>query len=181
MVPQPLHWKRPPQSPVWHVPVPAPLKTQPVRPQKRVFRLFGVVIVTLCPAGSTQPVAASGVVALGAAATQIVCAMSLTNVTRRWSPAGWPAAPEGGGLGAAGAVGEPVLCPTDPAGDGVPPAGVSAGIRASVGLALPGSGDGRRVAVRPAAVGLSDPFPGVAVAPAVTELCPPAALVPRAA
>jgi hypothetical protein len=69
-----LHWNRPPQSPVWQCPVPAPLKTQPVRLQKRVFRLFGVVIVMLCPAGSTQPVAASGVFALGAAGTQIVAA-----------------------------------------------------------------------------------------------------------
>ena len=125
MVPQPLHWNRPPQSPVWQCPAPALLKAQPVRPQKRVFRLFGVVIVTLCPAGSTQPVAASGVFALGAAATQIVCAIWLTNVTRRRSPAGWPAAPEGGGSGAAGAVGEPVPCTTDPAGAGVPVAGVS--------------------------------------------------------
>src|ERR1700761_7428482 len=86
MVPQPLHWNRPPQSPVWQCPVPALLKTQPVRPQKRVFRLFGVVIVTLCPGGSTQPLAASGVLALGAAATQIVGAIWLTNVTRRWPP-----------------------------------------------------------------------------------------------
>src|ERR1700743_290345 len=108
MVPQPLHGNRPPQSPVWQCPVPAPLKTQPVRPQKRVFRLFGVVIVTLCPAGTTQPVAASGVLARGAAATQIVCGIWLTNVTRRW-PADWPAAPEGGGLGAAGAVRVSVL------------------------------------------------------------------------
>ena len=60
-----------------------PSKTQPVRPHKRVFRLFGVVIVTLCPAGSIQPVAASGVLALGAAAIQIVCDIWLTNVTRR--------------------------------------------------------------------------------------------------
>jgi len=46
-------------------PSPALLKTQPVRPQNRVFRLFGVLIVTLRPAGSTQPVAASGVAGLG--------------------------------------------------------------------------------------------------------------------
>jgi hypothetical protein len=59
------------------------LKTQPVRPQNRVFRLFGAVIVTLWPAGSTQPVADSGELALGAAATQIVSAMWLVKVTRR--------------------------------------------------------------------------------------------------
>ena len=60
-------------------------------------------MVTLWPAGSTQPVAESGEVALGAAATQMVSAMWLTNVTRRW-----PAAPEGGGgsTEAAGSVGE---------------------------------------------------------------------------
>src|SRR5579871_3069923 len=101
IVPQPLHWNRPPQSPVWQCPVPALLNTQPVRPQNRVFRLLGAVMVTLCPAGRTQPVAASGEVALGAAATQMVCAMWLTNVTRRW-----PAAPDGGGAEAAGSVGE---------------------------------------------------------------------------
>src|ERR1700733_10282466 len=110
-VPQPLHWNRQPPSPVWQCPTPALSKTQPVRPQKRVFRLFGVVMVTLCPAGSTQPVAASGVLALGAAATQIVCDIRLTNVTRRWFPDGWPAddwpaAPEGGGPEAAGSAGE---------------------------------------------------------------------------
>lgn len=65
--PQPLHWNRPPQSPVWQCPVPALPNTQPVRPQKRVFRLSGAVMVTLWPAGSTQPVAESGEVALGAA------------------------------------------------------------------------------------------------------------------
>jgi hypothetical protein len=59
-----------------------------------------VRIVTLCPAGSTQPVAASGVLGFGAAATQIVCRVLLTNVTRRVLE---PAAPEGGGAGAAGA------------------------------------------------------------------------------
>src|ERR1700743_602524 len=96
MVPQPLHWNRPPQSPVWQCPVPALLKTQPVRPQNRVLRLFGVVIVTLWPTGRNQPVAVSGVVALGAAATQMVCAVLFTKVTRRW-----PAAPDGGGAEAA--------------------------------------------------------------------------------
>src|ERR1700678_305344 len=52
IVPQPLHWNSPPQSPVWQWPTPALSKTQPVRPQNRVLRLFGVVMVTLCPAGS---------------------------------------------------------------------------------------------------------------------------------
>ena len=56
---------------------------QPVRPQNRVFRLFGVLMVTLWPGRSIQPVAASGVLGLGAAATQIVCDISLTKVTRR--------------------------------------------------------------------------------------------------
>src|ERR1700721_3611 len=79
--------------------MPALSKTQPVRPQNRVLRLFGVVMVTLCPAASTQPVAASGVAGLGAAATQTVCDILLTNVTRRREPA----APEGGGSEAAGA------------------------------------------------------------------------------
>src|SRR5580692_5933557 len=118
MVPQPLHWNRPPQSPVWQWPTPALSKTQPVRPQNRVFRLFGVVIVTLCPAGSTHPVAASGVLGLGAAATQIVCDIWLTNVTRRREPA----APEGGGSEAAGA---------EEAGED----GLGGGILASVGVA----------------------------------------------
>jgi hypothetical protein len=48
--------------------------------------LFGVLMVTLRPGRSTQPVAASGVLGLGAAATQIVCDISLTNVTRRRGP-----------------------------------------------------------------------------------------------
>src|SRR6202161_159391 len=121
MVPQPLHWNRPPQSPVSQCPTPALLKTQPVRPQSRVFRLFGVVMVTLCPAGSTQPVAASGVAELGAAATQIVCDIRLTNVTRRREPAG----PEGGGSEAAGAE----------EAEEAEAAGVAEGMRASVGVA----------------------------------------------
>jgi hypothetical protein len=102
IVPQPLHWNRPPQSPVWQCPTPL-WKTQPVRPQNRVFRLFGVLIVTLFPGGSTQPLAASGVLGLGAAATQMVSFVRLTNVTSRRLE---PAAPEGSGLGAAGAAGE---------------------------------------------------------------------------
>ena len=83
IVPQPLHLNRPPQSPVWQWPTPWLLNEQPVRPQNRVFRLFGVLIVTLCPGRSVQPVVASGVLGLGAAATQIVCDISLTNVTLR--------------------------------------------------------------------------------------------------
>jgi hypothetical protein len=74
------------------------LNTQPVRPQNRVFRLFGVLMVMLCPGRSTQPVAARGVLGLGAAATQIVCDISLTNVTRRRVP-----------LAAAAVTGEAVM------------------------------------------------------------------------
>ena len=44
-------------------------------------------MLTLWPAGSTQPVAASGCAASGEAATQIVCDTRLTNVTTR-PPAG---------------------------------------------------------------------------------------------
>jgi hypothetical protein len=83
IVPQPLHWNRPLQSPVWQWPTPLLLKVQPVRPQNRVLRLLGVLIVTLWPGRSTQPVAASGVLGFGAAATQIVCDSLLTNVTAR--------------------------------------------------------------------------------------------------
>src|SRR5580700_1912933 len=143
MVPQPLHWNRPPQSPVWQCPTPALLKTQPVRPQKRVFRLFGVVIVTLRPAGSTQPVAASGVLAFGAAATQMVCAIWLTNVTRRW-----PAAPVGGGSEAAGSVGEePAGEVNEPTGVGMAWVGGAAGVGMSDGPMTEGDGVG---AVAPA-------------------------------
>src|ERR1700733_14475245 len=83
------------------------------------------MMVTLCPAGSTQPVAASGVAGLGAAATQIVCDILLTNVTRRREPA----APEGGGSEAAGA-------------EEAEAAGVAEGIRASVGATERALGDG---------------------------------------
>jgi hypothetical protein len=136
--------------------------------------LFGVVIVTLCPAGSTQPVAASGVLALGAAATQIVCDIRLTNVTRRWSPAGcppagWPAAAEEGGSAAAGTVGEWVA-------DGR--------VCVAVAVAAPGCGDAGLPAVR-AVAGPADPVPVVAAAVCVTTAvarsCPPGALGPRPA
>ena len=142
-----------------------------MRPQNRVFRLFGVVMVTLCPAGSTQPVAASGVAGLGAAATQMVCDILLTNVTRRREPA----APEGGGSEAAGA---------EEAED----AGVAEGIRASVGATERALGDGVRAAVFAAFAAFA------AVAPPATDAaaaddgrCPPAAaavpapFAPRAA
>jgi hypothetical protein len=133
--------------------------------------------VTLCPAGSTQPVAASGVFAFGAAATQMVCDIWLTNVTRRWSPAGWPAAPEGGGSEAAGAVGEGRPSAADPVD-----AGITGDAGDRVAVVLRECGDGRSVAVCvTAAAGLDDPFPAVAVPGAVTGACPPVALVPRAA
>ena len=86
MVPHPVHWKRPPQSPVAQWPVPLALKAHPVRPQNRLFQCSGTVIVTLCPTGRTQPVAASGCLASGAAATQIVWLVLLTNVTSRAPP-----------------------------------------------------------------------------------------------
>jgi hypothetical protein len=102
--------------------------------------------VTLCPAGSTQPVAASGVAELGAAATQIVCDIWLTNVTRRREPA----APEGGGAEAAGA-------------EEAEAAGVAEGILASVGAAERALGDGVGVAAF-AAVAPSAAVDGAAVA-----------------
>src|ERR1700761_1690422 len=52
-------------------------------------------MLTLCPAGRTQPVAASGCAASGEAATQIVCDTRLTNVTTRL-----PAGATTGGLAA---------------------------------------------------------------------------------
>jgi hypothetical protein len=136
--------------------------------------LFGVVIVTLCPAGSTQPVASSGEVALGAAATQMVCDMSLTNVTSRRSPDGWPAAPEGGGSEAAGTVEE--VAPVAAGAGCVPVADADVGSRASVGAAVRGAAAARFVADA-AAAGAVEP----AVAVAVTRPGPPAALVPNAA
>jgi hypothetical protein len=129
-----------------------------------VFRLFGVVIVTLCLAGSTHPVAASGVFAFGAAATQMVCDIWLTNVTRRWSLADWPAAPEGGGSEAAGAVGEGMPPAAGPVG-----ADIREDARDGVAVVLRGCDDGRGVAVCPAAAGLDDPVAG---ALAVTGACP---------
>ena len=127
-----------------------------MRPQNRVFRLFGVVIVTLCPTGSTQPVAASGVLAFGAAATQIVCRIRLTNVTRRREPA----APEGGGSEAAG---DEEVVDTGVAGE-VEDTGVAEGIRASVGEAERPPGDGVRAAAAPsAAVGAMDVVGAAAV------------------
>ena len=66
---------------------------------------------------------------MGAAATQIVCDILLTNVTRRREPA----APEGGGSEAAGA---------EEAED----AGVAEGILASVGVTERALGDGVRAA-----------------------------------
>jgi hypothetical protein len=108
-------------------------------------------MVTLCPAGSTQPVAASGEVALGAAATQMVCDIRLVKVTRRLDPA----APEGGGSEAAGA-GE----------EGAAEVGLAEGIRASVGATERGLADGvRDAAVVP---------PAPAAAAAVDGRWPPA-------
>ena len=140
MVPQPLHWNTPPQSPVWQCPAPGAVEGAAGTAPEAGVQVLGVVIVTLCRAGSSQPVAVSGVFALGAAATQIVCVIWLTNVTRRWPPAGWPTAPEGGGTGAAGAVREPVLCTTDPAGAGVPAAGASLAGETAEGRAIRGLG-----------------------------------------
>jgi hypothetical protein len=54
-----------------------------VRPQNRPFQWSGKVIVTLRPAGSTQPVTASGWAGFCAAATQIVWLTLLTNVASR--------------------------------------------------------------------------------------------------
>ena len=125
-------------------------------------------MVTLCPAGSTQPVAASGVAGLGAAATQIVCDILLTNVTRRREPA----APEGGGSEAAGA---------EEADD----AGVAEGIRASVGATERALGDGVRAAVFAAFAAVAPPSTDAAAAD--DGRCPPAAaavpapFAPRAA
>jgi hypothetical protein len=133
--------------------------------------------VTLCPAGSTQPVAASGEVALGAAATQIVCDILLTNVTRRW-----PAAPAEGGTEAAGSVGEAAARAAavddgGAAGEAVP------------GFAVPGfavAGADRAAADRDAAPVAGWPAVPVppaapAVATAVTGSVPLAAPLPRPA
>ena len=137
-------------------------------------------MVTLCPAGSTQPVADSGEAALGAAATQIVCDIRLTKVTRRWS-----AAPVGGGPEAAESVGEsggtvlagdPCLRVTPASGDTVlaPGTVLAAGTvvpsRASVGDAeLDGPAAGAAVAV---AASPGEPAPAAAVAAGGTAAAP---------
>src|SRR5260370_36252698 len=86
MVPHPVHWNRPPQSPVAQWPVPLALNTHPVRPQNLLFQWSGTVIDTLCPAGRTHPVAAIGCLASGAAATQIGWLGLVTKVTRGAPP-----------------------------------------------------------------------------------------------
>jgi hypothetical protein len=48
-----------------------------------------MVVVTLSPAGTTQPVRAIGWLASGEAATQMVWFVLFTKVTRRSLPAGW--------------------------------------------------------------------------------------------
>jgi hypothetical protein len=161
--------------------------------------LFGVLIVTLRPGRSTQPVAASGVLAFGAAATQIVCDILLTNVTRRRDPlavaAGWAltaAAADGleavcpeAGLAAAAAAAAAFAAAAfgeDAIGDAPPASGCGdsdAGapvIRTTVGVAA------AEVAARPAAscVALMPP-PGAAqpaaAATATSTAAVPAALV----
>jgi hypothetical protein len=97
---------------------------------------------------------------LGAAATQIVCDILLTNVTRRREPA----APEGGGSEAAGAE----------EADEAEGLGVADGIFASVGVAE--LGDGLRVAF--AAASPPPPTADEADAAAADARCPPAATVP---
>jgi hypothetical protein len=113
-------------------------------------------------------VAASGVAELGAAATQMVCDILLTNVTRRREPA----APEGGGSEAAGA---------EDAAD----AGVAEGIRASVGAAERLVGDGVRVAafaaVAPPPELDAAAAPGRCPPAVAAEPVPLAPTVPRAA
>jgi hypothetical protein len=98
----------------------------------------------------------------------------LTNVTRRRSPEGWPAASEGGGSEAAGAEGEEARAGCASV------AGADDRIRARVGAAVPGPA-GARFVVGAAAVAAADPLPAVAVAAAETGPGPPAALVPKAA
>jgi hypothetical protein len=94
---------------------------------------------------------------LGAAATQIVSDILLTNVTRRREPA----APEGGGSEAAGAEeGEDF--------------GVAEGIRASVGVAERALG----VCVAAFAAFAAVAPPSTAAAAAAVGRCPPAAAVP---
>jgi hypothetical protein len=133
-----------------------------------VLRLFGVVMLTLCPAGSTQPVAASGVAGLGAAATQIVCDILLTNVTRRREPA----APEGGGSEAAGAE-------EAEEAEEVEEDGLAEGILASVGVADRPLGEG--VAVITAGWVAAVPVAAFALAAGALAEAAPAPSVPRAA
>src|SRR6516162_5797660 len=83
MAPLPVHWNRPPQSPVWQCPDPEPSNEQPVRPQIRPPQLSGTEIVALCPGASTHPVAASGCFASAVAATQTVWLSALTTVKTR--------------------------------------------------------------------------------------------------
>ena len=65
--------------------MPLLLNEQPVRPQKRPFQASGIVILTLVPGESTQPVVGKEP---PAAATQTVSCISLTKVTVRCPGAG---------------------------------------------------------------------------------------------
>src|SRR5712691_677272 len=131
MLPLPVHWYRPPQSPDWQWPRPL-RKTQPVRPQNRPFQCFGTVMVRVCPGLSVQPVRASGCAGFCAAATQMVWLTRLTNVTR-WAPAaaaaraGAPAREAAAGEtgGVAGTVG----APWEEAAEGVAVTGLIAAAR----------------------------------------------------
>src|ERR1700759_1212188 len=82
MAPQPVHWNRPPQSPVSQLPLP-PWKTHPVRPQNRPLYLFGTRTVTLWPGASFHPVRLRGRLVSGDAASQMVWFSWFTNVNRR--------------------------------------------------------------------------------------------------
>jgi hypothetical protein len=136
--------------------------------------LFGVLIVTLCPAGSTQPVAESGDVALGAAATQIVSAIRFTNVTKRWS-----AAPEGVGEGAAEFLGEPVGAevPAEAAAAAAPDWPATPDARAADGMVAvvaEAAALGDRLALEALALAALLALPAVAAAVAVAALVPAA-------
>src|SRR5689334_2818849 len=98
VAPLPVHWKRPPQSPVWQCPAPAALNSHPVRPQNRPPQPLGTTTVTLCPGSTTHPVAASGCALSGVAAAQIRCPSALTRVTVR-APAGTLGVRDADGLG----------------------------------------------------------------------------------
>jgi hypothetical protein len=172
IVPQPLHWNRPPQSPVWQRPTPWRLNTQPVRPQNRVFRLFGVLMVTLRPGLSTQPVAASGVLGSGAAATQIVCDISLTNVTRRRGPVAAAA------VTGAAVTGAAVICEASAeSGRGVRDAGAPV-IRTTAGAAAAAAEDSAAVPLAACCVALAPP--PCAAQPAATVTAASIAAVPTA-